>query len=77
MTLKEIIDLIRQDSGSYLVIFFVVSGLIEFTPIKVNPLSYLFGRLSDLFNKNLNTKLDDINNKLNAHIELSKERNNK
>ena len=56
MTLQEIINSFAGDSGFWIVVIGVVLTLIEITPIKINPWSWI-GRL---FNKDVMKKIDGL-----------------
>lgn len=74
MTVAKIIDIIRQDGGSWLVIIFIVSSLVEISPIKINPISAITNKIVKNLTKDLVEKIDAINIKLDAHIKESEER---
>lgn len=78
MSLQDIINLIQKDGISWLIVFIIVTSLIEITPIKINPISTIMGWIGKCFNKEtieklekLENKLDELENKLNGHIEES------
>ena len=48
MTLQEIIQIIQNDWGKWVCIVVLVSGLIEISPIKVNPWRYLVKLISSI-----------------------------
>ena len=56
LTLQEIINSFAGDSGFWIVVIGVVLTLIEITPIKINPWSWI-GRL---FNKDVMKKIDGL-----------------
>lgn len=51
-------------SGGALVIFILMT-LIQITPIKINPWSYLFNKFGDAFNKRVHEELADIKTNMN------------
>ena len=56
MTLQEIIQSFANDSGFWIVVIGIALTLIEITPIKINPWSWI-GRL---FNKDVMKKIDGL-----------------
>ena len=43
----------------------VLSFVVEFTPIKLHPLTFVFHKLGGAFNKDLNEKIDNLNKEVN------------
>ena len=75
MTLNDIITSIQQNGTTWAVVFVLLTSLIEFAPIKLNPWSFICNKLGSAFNKGtiekidkLEGKIDNLENKLNDHI---------
>lgn len=62
--MKEILNLIFSNATQFTAIIVIVSVFFEITPIKINPLSYIFKKIGDAFNSNINTKVDELSKKL-------------
>lgn len=60
MTVKEILDHLSINHGFWLV---VLLTLIQITPIKINPWSYIFEWVGEKLTKNLAMKIDKIESK--------------
>lgn len=74
MIIQDIINLIRQDGFSWLIIVAIVFSMIQIIPIKINPWTIIFNWLGKQFNSGVNARLDTIEKSLTAHIEESTER---
>ena len=57
MSLKDIVDLTIEHKNYIIIIILVAMSLIQFTPIKFNPWSWLFSTIGKALNKDL---IDDI-----------------
>lgn len=74
---------VHQHSGSFVALVAVVMmSIIQITPIKVNPWTYLVRVIRKLINgsvldelKIMDKKLDETNNKLEKHIRIDDDRN--
>lgn len=55
-------------------IFVVLSTVIEITPIKINPWDAILKWIGDRLNKSTYAKIEEVEEKLNKHIEESNER---
>lgn len=56
MTFKEILELLIGNGGFWTALIIIVLTLVEITPIKINPLSWI----GNLFNKELVNKIDGL-----------------
>lgn len=74
MTLQKAIDILADNWGSYVTVFVLISSVIEIVPIKINPISWIMGWLGRHLNKDVNDRLDELEKKLDAHIEESNEK---
>lgn len=74
MTLQSIIELIATDGGSWLILVVILMTLIQVTPIKVDPWSFIFNWFGNQINKDLYDKLTKLENKLDEHIKESTSR---
>ena len=75
MSIQSIINLITKDGASWIVIIFIVTSLIQISPLKLNPWSKLFGWLDKVLNKTVieevkkvDKKVDAVDKKLHDHI---------
>lgn len=60
MTLKEILELLFGNGGFWATVIIVVLTLIEITPIKINPWSWV----AHIFNKEVMNKIDALQNEV-------------
>ena len=81
MTLNDIITSIQQNGITWAILLVLLTSLIEFTPVKLNPWSFICSKLGSAFNKGtiekidiLEGKIDNLENKLNDHIVESEAR---
>lgn len=74
MTLQTIIDIIREDGGSWLVMLIIVTSLVQVSPIKINPWSYVARKLGQAFSKDIVDRVIAIEKKLDDHITESNAR---
>lgn len=63
-----------RDIASILAILGIV---VEITPIRINPLSYLFKKIGRAINSDLNEEVKELSNKLNVLDEYAKENHKK
>ena len=68
---KEIAEAIVADKGPILLVITAVMTLIEITPIQFNPWSALFNWFGRQINKDIITKIDNIEKRLSDHIKDS------
>lgn len=71
MTLQQILDLLVQDRGPIILIIIVATTLVQISPIKINPWSTLFRWLGQQLNKEVIEKIDNVEDRLNTHINES------
>lgn len=64
--MKEILNLIFSNATQLTSVIAIVSVLVEITPIKINPLSFIFKKIGEAFNSDVNTKVDTLAKKLDA-----------
>lgn len=69
MTLQEIIDLFKGHVSPWIALFVILSLLIEITPIKLNPWSWLAGKLGKAFNGELVKEIGNLKTEMGAKIE--------
>jgi hypothetical protein len=81
LTLQEFIELISDNSGALAIVAVLVFSLIEITPIKLNPWTWIGKKIGRLFNgelmvemKNVKTEVKGIKNDVADIREEAKER---
>lgn len=77
MSLYEFINTLAKDGGSWILLLFLITSLIEITPIKINPISELFKWIGGKINSEMNERITSIETKLDKHIEESNEEHKK
>lgn len=73
--IEKIIHQIRPfESISSFVIFilFIVGTVVQISPIKINPWDFLLGWIGERFNSGINKKVEQLEKKIDQHIESSK-----
>ena len=60
MNVLQIYDMIKGEVGVWGIITFVILALIQLSPIKINPLSWVFNAIGRLINKELHDKVEKI-----------------
>lgn len=73
--IDKIIHQIRPfESISSCIIFllFIIGTIIQVTPLKINPWDFLLGWIGERFNSGINKKVDQLEKKIDQHIENSK-----
>lgn len=60
MSMSQIIDVIRSDGGSWLVIVVIMMSIVQISPLKINPWDTLLKWLGSKFNQGINTSLTDL-----------------
>lgn len=74
MTFQGIIDIIKQDGSSWLVIVVIFATLVQIAPIKIDPWSLVANWLGRHMTKDVCKRLDTLEDKINSHIAESEER---
>lgn len=74
MTLQTIIDIVKEDGGSWLVIVIIITSLVQVSPIKINPWTYIARKVGQAFTKDITDKVIAIESKLDDHISESNAR---
>lgn len=64
MSLKQILDIITKDSGSYIFIIIIVLSLIQISPLKIDPWSFIARNVGKIIHKPVLDKIDDIEDKI-------------
>lgn len=64
MSIKQIIDIIANDSSSWLVIIIIAISIVQIAPIKLNPWTSMFNWISRILTKPLVQKIDGIDSKI-------------
>ena len=64
MNLYQIYELLQANIGGWALLVIVILSLIQLTPIKINPLSYIAQAIGKACNKELHNKVDAIEDKL-------------
>lgn len=64
MTLQELIKIINDHSGILAIIAVAILSLVEITPIKLNPWSWLGKKIGRMFNCELMTEMNNFKNKV-------------
>lgn len=73
VNINSILSMIEFDERTIGLIFTTLiasSVVIEVVPIKINPISWFLSWVGDKINNKLNKKIDDINKKLDEHIQV-------
>lgn len=73
MTLQQLMEMIVEDRGPIVLVIFAVMTLLQVTPIKINPWSAIFKWLGKQLNADVIKKIDQVEKRLDEHIEESKE----
>lgn len=73
MTIKELMELLVADRGPILLITCIALTIIQIAPIKINPWGTIFSWFGRQLNKDVITKIDVIEERLNTHIRVSEE----
>ena len=75
MTIKQIVDMISADGSKWLLIIFIVTSLVQISPLKLNPWTALANWLGKALNRpvldkvdHVDKKIDAVDKKLNEHI---------
>ena len=75
MKIQEIINIITKDGANWLVVIFIITSLIQISPLKLDPWTKIANWLGNSLNKSIIDKVDDIrkqvesvDKKLNDHI---------
>lgn len=75
MSLYELLKLVSDNGGVWIVALIIITSLIEVTPIKINPISALFKWMGSKMNEDMDKRIEVLEHKLDEHIEeSSKER---
>lgn len=73
LSIKDILSTIEfsQESVGAVILTIIASSIvIEITPIKINPVSWVLSWVGDRINDKLNKKIDAIDKKLDNHIQI-------
>lgn len=73
MTIQELLESIVADRGPIFLFIFAMMTLVEITPIKLNPWTSIFEWFGKKLNKEVITKIDKIETRLDAHIKDSEQ----
>lgn len=76
--IEKIIHQIRPfESISSCIIFilFIVGTVVQISPIKINPWDFLLGWIGERFNSGINKKVEQLEKKIDQHIESSNDKN--
>lgn len=73
MTLYEMLDMLTAESPKIFLIAFVLMSLIQVAPIKINPWDKLLTAIGSLFNRNLSSRIDKMEDNLNSQIQEIRE----
>ena len=63
MTLYEMLDMLTAESPKIFLITFVLMSLIQVAPIKINPWDKILTAIGSLFNRDLSSRIDKMENK--------------
>lgn len=73
LSIKDILSTIefsQESIGAVILTIIASSIVIEITPIKINPISWILSWVGDRINDKLNKKIDAIDKKLDNHIQI-------
>ena len=73
LSIKDILSTIefsQESIGAVILTIIASSIVIEITPIKINPISWVLSWVGDRINDKLNKKIDAIDKKLDNHIQI-------
>lgn len=73
MTLHDLMKLLVEDRGPILLITCIALTLVQIAPIKINPWEAIFNWFGKQLNKEVITKIDSLEDRLNTHIKDSEE----
>lgn len=68
LTIQEIICLFKDHTSWWIALLLCISLLIEITPIKFNPLSWIAKKLGDAFNKAVMKEIGDLKTEMGKEI---------
>lgn len=68
MTLHEFICLLKEHGSFWVALLIVLSLLVEITPIKINPLSWLAKKIGQAFNGEVMNKISNLETKMDNKI---------
>lgn len=72
MTLQAVWDIIvglKEEAGIGLLILIVLMSIVQVSKININPWDWFFGVIGKKLNKSISDKVDEIEKKLDKHIE--------
>lgn len=73
MNIWSLLTMIKFDERAIRIMFIAIISscvVIEIMPIKINPVSWFLAWIGDRINDKLNKKIDDIDKKLDDHIQV-------
>ena len=68
MTLHELICLFKEHSSFWVVFLIAISLLVEITPIKINPLSWIAKRIGKAFNGDVMNEIGNLKTEMSKEI---------
>lgn len=74
MTLKEILETLLADRGPIMLGLVIALSCVQISPLKLNPWDAIFGWIGRLINKEVISKIDTVEKRLDKHV-LDSERN--
>ena len=73
MTMQQLMEMIVADRGPIVLVIVAVMTLLQVTPIKINPWSAIFKWLGKQLNTDVINKIDNVEKRLDKHIQESEE----
>lgn len=73
MTIQEIAESIVADRGPIILVIMLMMTFVEITPIKLSPWTAIFNWFGKRLNKEVTTKIDKIEDRLEHHIQESEQ----
>lgn len=74
MSINAVYEIVKEQSGLFLTGLVILMTLVQITPIKINPWSWLVKWLGRNLTSDLSSKIDKVDLKLEKHIKESDER---
>lgn len=62
-------------SSCLIFLFVLISTVVQIAPIKINPWDFFLGWIGERFNSGINKKVEELEKKIDQHIENSKDKN--
>lgn len=73
MTIQQLMEMVVADRGPIVLVIVAVMTLLQITPVKINPWSAILKWLGKQLNSEVINKVDNLEKRLDAHIEETQE----